>query len=61
MSEVKEKLIKTVVTSDIKKFHVNWTESPKNCRTMNKLLRGCLTKTKQCQIYRLLLAECHRL
>jgi hypothetical protein len=43
------------------KFHVNWTAAPKNCKTMSKLLHGCLNQCpqlKQCQLYRRFLVEC---
>ena len=43
------------------KCRMNWTKSPRNCATMNKLLKGCLLKSqniKNCSNYNRLMSEC---
>ena len=43
------------------KCRMNWTKSPRNCATMNKLLKACLVNsqnTKGCSVYNRLMFEC---
>lgn len=64
INELIEKHDDTIMTKKCNihnKCHMNWTKSPRNCTTMNKLLKGCILNSrniKSCHIYNHLMSEC---